>query len=136
MVKLIASMRCLYSCLSVLLCERPMVWLDLMPSSPLERADEGLEEIDEYALRAPHHFAHVAVHERGEDDRLAVAAQGFAFDALQAFQGPVHAVDDGQGHLVEFHALELGEQAVAQHLRRDAGAIGDEEHGAALRHGG
>jgi hypothetical protein len=25
---------------------------------------------------------------------------------------------------------------VSQHLRRDAGAIGDEEHGAALRHGG
>jgi hypothetical protein len=37
---------------------------------------------------------------------------------------------------VELDALELREQAVAQHLRRDSRAIGDEEHGAALRHGG
>ena len=33
---------------------------------------------------------------------------------------------------MELDALELGEQAVAEHLRGDAGAVGDEEHGAAL----
>jgi hypothetical protein len=37
---------------------------------------------------------------------------------------------------VEVHPFELGQQAVSQDLRGDASAVGDEEHGAALRHGG
>ena len=113
-----------------------MVWLDLTPSPFLERADEGLEEIDEQRVGAAHDLAHVAVHQGREHDRLAVAAQRFPLDPLQAFLRLVHAVDEGQGHLVEIHALELGQQAVPEHLRGDAGAIGNEEHGAALRHGG
>jgi len=99
-----------------------------------ERIDEGFEEIDEQCVRAPHHGAHVLVDQRREDDRLPAAVGRFGLDAREAFFRFLGAVDEGQGDLVELDALELGQQAVAEHLRRDARAIGDEEHRAALRH--
>ena len=106
-----------------------------MPKPRFERVDEGLEEVHEQRVGAPDHGAHVLVHERGEHDRLPAAVRGFGLDAREAVLGFLGAVDEGQGDLVELDALELGQQAVAEHLRRDAGAIGDKEHRAALRHG-
>jgi hypothetical protein len=94
----------------------------------LERVDEALEEIDHERVRAPHDRAHVVVHQRGEHDRAAVARLGG--DARNALFGLFRAVDKRQRHLVEFDPLELGHQAVAKHLRGDAGAVGDEKHGA------
>ena len=40
---------------------------------------------------------------------------------------------EGQGRLLELDILELGEEAVAEHFGRDAGAIGDEEGVAKVR---
>ena len=109
-----------------------MTRLDAQPR--FEGADEGFEEIDEQGIGPAHDLADFLVHQGGEDDRLAVTALGG--DAREALLDLFHAVDEGQGDLVELDAFELRQQAVAQHLRRDARAIGDEEHGAALRHGG
>ena len=97
--------------------------------------DEGLEEIHEQRMRAPDHSAHVLIHQRGEHDRLPIAVRSLGFDAREAVLGFLGAVDEGQRDLVELDPFKLGQQAVAEHLRRNARAIGNEEHRAALRHG-
>jgi hypothetical protein len=98
-----------------------------------QRIDEAFEEIDEKGIGAAHHRAHVVVDERGKDDRLAVVR--LRGDAGETFLGLLRGVDERQRDLVELHAFELGEQAVTEHLRGDAGAVRDEEHGSALAHG-
>ena len=85
-------------------------------------------------VRAVVRRANAVVDERREHDRLAVLLLGG--DAREAFLGFLAAVDERKRHLIELDPFELRKQAVPEHLRRDAGAIGDEEHGAALRHGG
>jgi len=102
----------------------------------LERIDEGLEEIHEQRIGLAHDGAQVAVHEGGEHDGLAVAPRALRLDARPAVLGLVQRIDERQGDLLELQALELRKQAVAEHLGGDAGAVGDEEHSAALRHAG
>ena len=84
-----------------------------------ERIDEGLEEIEEERVGLPHDRAHLLVDERREDDRLG-AARVLRLDAREAFLGLFRAVDEGQGDLIELDAFELGQQAMAEHLRRYA----------------
>src|SRR5688572_1739632 len=98
-----------------------------------QRIDEAFEEIDEQRIRATHYRAYIVVDEGREHDRLAIAVACLG-DAREAFLGLLRRIDEGQGDLVELDAFELREQAVSQHLRRDARAIRYEEHGAALRH--
>ena len=132
MAKLIASMRCWYSFLSMALCERPIVWLDLTPR-PASNGSMKLSKSMKKRVGAAHDRAHVVVDESREHDRLAAVA-AFALDAREALLGFFRRIDEGQGDLVELHAFELRQQAVAEHLRRDAGAVGDEEHGSAFAH--
>ena len=106
----------------------------LHPQTRLERIDERLEEVEEERLGAAHDLPHILVDQGGKDDRLAVAAGRLRLDARQAFLGSLRAVDERQGDLVEVDAFELREQAVPEDLRGDAGAVGNEEHGAPLAH--
>jgi hypothetical protein len=45
-----------------------------------------------------------------------------------AASASMRARHERQRDLTELDAFELGEQAVAEHLRGDAGAVGQEEH--------
>ena len=54
--------------------------------------------------------------------------------ARAALAGLFHAIDERHRHLVEFDAFELGQQAVAEHLSRDPGAVRNEVHGASMGH--
>src|SRR5437588_9358334 len=99
-----------------------------------QRVDERLEEIEEQRIRFAHHRAHVLIDQRREHDRLAIAVHARRLDARKTVLGLFGTVDERQGDLIELHAFELRQQAMAQHLRRDACAVGDEKHGAALRH--
>src|SRR6185503_19097313 len=83
---------------------------------------------------APEHRAHLLVHQRGEYDGLAVAARRLGLDACQALVRLLRAVDERQGDLAELDTLELREQAVAEHLRRDAGAVGQEKDRSLVSH--
>ena len=98
--------------------------------------DNVLEAIREvfaslYNDRAISYRAHVVVDQGREHDRLAVLL--LRGDARQAFLGLLGRVHERHGDLVELHAFELRQQAVAQHLRRNAGTVGDEENGSAQR---
>ena len=112
------------------LCERPMVWLDLTPS-PASSGSMKLSKKSMNSALARRSTARTSLLTSVEN------TIGWPFcllggDARQAFLGLLGRVDEGQGDLVELDALELREQAVAEHLRRDAGAVGDEEDGSAL----
>src|SRR5690242_9673925 len=98
-----------------------------------QRVDERLEEIEEQRARPAHDRAQVLVDEGGKDYRLRITV-GLGLDARETLLGFLGAVDEGQGNLIELDALELREQAVAEHLRGDARAIGDEKHCTALHY--
>ncbi len=53
-------------------------------------------------------------------------------DLLDRILRLLDRVHERQGDLVESHLVELGEQAVAEHFGRDAGAVGHEKGGALL----
>ncbi len=97
----------------------------------LERIQKTLEEIQHERLGLAHGFAYFGVDQRGEDNGAAVSRCGGLVDPGDAGPGLVDRVDEGDGHLVEFDAVELRKQAVAQHLDGDPRAVGDEEHGSA-----
>ena len=48
-------------------------------------------------------------------------------DILEQIRSALRRIDEGQGGLAERHLVELREQAMAQHLRGDAGAVGNEK---------
>ena len=58
-----------------------------------------------FALRT--HLPQILVDQGREDDRLAAAVRRLALDAREAFLGLLHAVDEGQGDLLELDAFEL-----------------------------
>ncbi len=120
------------------------MWVDLAPNSAsrgsrklfgsefrFQGVEKTLEEIQHERLRLAHGFAYLGVDQRGEYDRSAIARNGCLVDPGHAGFGLRDRVDEGDGHLVEFDAVELRKQAVAEHLDRDSGAVGDEEDGSA-----
>jgi len=99
----------------------------LVAELALERAEKGLEEVHEEGVGAPHDVADFGVHQSRENQGPPVPRGGGVVDARHAFLGLGDRVDEGQGHLLEIDALELGEQAVPEHLDRDAGPVGDKK---------
>ena len=97
----------------------------------LERIQKTLEKIQHEGLGLAHGLAYLGVDERGEYHRPAPVRNRGLVDPAHAGLGLRDGVDEGDGPLVEFDAVELREQAVAEHLHRDPGPIGDEEHGSA-----
>ncbi len=101
----------------------------------LERRDEDLEEIERERVRvAANGRTHRLVDDRAEHDRRLDLAHGRLVDLTHGGIDLVGRVDERDRLPLEVEILELRQQAVAEHLRRDAGAIGNEEHGAAVRH--
>ena len=129
--KLIASMRSWYSRV-VRDAVRPADGVRrALPSSRLERVEEALEEVEQQRVGGdaapPGCRRSTSVQNTiGRVPERAFAA-AIRVDALLGF---LDRVDEGLGDLLELDALELGEQAVAEHLGGDAGAVGDEEDGA------
>jgi len=101
------------------------------PELPLERIQKALEEIQHESLCLAHGLAYLGVDQGGEYHRSAVSRSRGLVDPAHAGLGLLDGVDEGDGSLVEFDAVELREEAVAQHLDRDPGPVGDEEHGSA-----
>src|SRR5262249_60618762 len=101
----------------------------------LERVEEALEEIEHERVGAAHRLADRRVYQRRERDRPQPRGPGGAVDALNARPGLLDRVHEGDGLVGRFDTVELGKQAVTEHLDRDTGAVRDEEHGwAAIEH--
>ena len=77
--------------------------------------------------------AHRLVDDRAEHDRRPLFARRGLVDLPYRRFDRSGVSTNGIVMSVELELLELGQQAVAEHLGRDAGAIGDEEDGAAVR---
>lgn len=92
--------------------------------SRFERVDEGFKEIEHQGSGVPDDIPRFAIYECGKHDRGAVARGKRLPDARHAlFLGLCQRVNEWQRDFSDLQALELGEQAVAQHLDRDSGAI-------------
>ena len=102
----------------------------------LQRRDEDLEAVEEERVRPPHHLGDIAVHQGADHDGAGAVPFREGVDVLDDIPRLVHGIHERERDLVECDALELREQAVPQHLGGDAGAVGDEEGGALLWHGG
>jgi len=85
--------------------------------------------------RSTINLAPADVKKEGPSFDLPIAVGMLGLDARKTVLGLFGTVDEGQRDLVELDALELRQQTMAQHLRRDTRAVGNEKHGAALRHG-
>src|SRR5207253_2524221 len=97
----------------------------------LERIQKALEKIQHEGLGLAHGLAYLGVDQRRKYYRSAVSRNRGLVDPAHAGPGLLDGIDEGDGPLVEFDAVELREQAVAEHLHRDPGPVGDEEHGSA-----
>jgi len=95
-------------------------WLKSVP-------DEDLEAIQHQCFGLRQHGADLDVHQRADDDGPRAVACARLIDLLDRLLGFLRRIDEGQGGLAERHLVELREQAMAQHLRGDAGAVGNEK---------
>src|SRR5437762_2149150 len=101
----------------------------------LERLDEDLEQIERQRVRiAPDGFAHRLADDRADDDGTAPLRVGGGVDLAHRFVDLFRRIDEGNRHALKLEILELREKAVAEHLRGDAGAIGNKKHGALPGH--
>ena len=110
--------------------------LNLGQQQILERRDEDLEAVEEQRVSLADHLRDLRAGERADDDRALAVGGPLPVDSVHDLARLLHGVDERQRHLVEAHAVKLGEQAVAEHLGGDAGAVGYEECGAWLCHRG
>jgi hypothetical protein len=97
----------------------------------LERSHETAEAIEEQRVAAHDYRAQIVVDERAEHDRPNALLLGGAANAAHGLVSLRCVRDERQRHLTHFKARKLREHTVAHRLRRDAGLIGDEKHGAA-----
>ena len=101
----------------------------------LERRDEDLEEVERERLRLlAHPRAHRLVDDRAEHDRRAILGRRVVVDLADHGVDLLARIDERNRVPLELELLELRQQAVAEHLGGDAGAVGDEEDGAAIGH--
>ena len=100
-----------------------------------QRLDEGAEHVQHQAVAqaAGDDVAHLVVDQRDEDDRPLAFAQRRFVDLPHHRPGLVDRVDEGPAHMARL-GRELREDRVAEGFGGDAGAVGDEEHGA-MGHG-
>jgi hypothetical protein len=99
---------------------------------PLERTDEGIEEIQQQPVAAAHDLAHLVVHEGTEDERPYALHFRDQVDPAHGVVRLVRCRDKWHSHMPEFHAVELREQAAPQGLRCDTCLVRHEKHGALL----
>jgi hypothetical protein len=100
----------------------------------LQRLDEGVEHVQHQSARLLQDLEDLGVHQRHEDDRPAALGVGRVVDLAHHLVGLVRRVDERPAHVARL-AGELRQDRVAEGLGGDAGAVGDEEHGA-VGHGG
>jgi hypothetical protein len=62
------------------------------------------------------------------------SAGGRRVDLAHGVGDLLHRIDERNRHAVKDDVFELRQQAVAEHFGRDAGAVRNEEDGAALAH--
>ncbi len=97
---------------------------------PFQGRDENLKGIKEQGFRGCDDAGDFGVHQCADDngaDAVRVAGIVDPFDESACFFG---GIDKWNSDFLESHAVELGQQAVAEHFRSNAGAIGDEKSGA------
>ena len=98
----------------------------------LERSDEPIEQIEEERVGFVQCINGGLVHQRAEHDRAdAILDRGVAY-LRRTVDRLVDVVDERCADLAEFCLGKLRKQAVSQCFCGDAGAVGDEEDGAAL----
>jgi hypothetical protein len=101
----------------------------------LERLDEGVEHVQNQPLRFTFQDPQdLRVDQRHEDDRPLAFLQCRVVDLADHLVRLVGRVDERPAHMPRLGG-ELREDRVAEGLGGDAGAVGDEEHGA-MGHGG
>lgn len=64
-----------------------------------------------------------------EYDGAHAVTLALAIDAGNGFPRLGNAVEERNADLLELHVLELGQEAVPERFRSQAGAVGDEENG-------
>ena len=100
----------------------------------LQRRDEYLEQIEHHGIGAAELSAHRFVDDRAEDERAPALPSGGLGDALQHLVDSLRRVHEGDGLALEVQTFKLRQQAVAEHLGGDAGAVGYEVHGVLIGH--
>ena len=90
-------------------------------------SQECLEEIEDEGLGSVHEVAHLVVDQGREYDRTSAGTGGLVDPSDAGFRLG-RSVDEGDGNVMEFDALELGQQAVSEHFHGDAGAVRHEEN--------
>ena len=96
----------------------------------LERGEEGLEVRKREGVGLMDDLGEIVVDQRREQDRPHTVDLALGVDAGHRVVRLVGAVEEGNADLLEFDLLELGQQAVAERLGGQAGAVGNEEYGA------
>ena len=106
------------------------------PQLALERRDEDLEQVERECMGAvADALAGALVDDRAEHERPLALPRGGRVDLADRVVDLFGGVHERQGVPDEVELVELHEQAVAQHLGGDAGAVRDKKYGAAIGHG-
>ncbi|MNS60533.1 hypothetical protein D3C72_935380 [compost metagenome] len=100
----------------------------LQPQFLLERLDEGLEHVQDHRLGAAQCLVRFLVDQGGEDDGRHAFVVECLIDLADGDMCLFRGIDERHPHLAEAH-FELGQDRVAEGLRRDAGAIRDDKDG-------
>ena len=101
----------------------------LDPQFGFERRQEGVEVGQTVGIGLVDDVRQILIDQRREYDRAHAVTLALAIDAGNRFVRLGNAVEEGNADLREFHSLELAQEAVPERFGRQAGAVGDEEHG-------
>ncbi len=93
------------------------------------RLDENLETIDVKSVGSLDRAADGQVHQRAEDQRTGAVLLRGLINLPNRVDGLLRRIDERKRNFAERDLIELGEQAVPEHLGGDPGAVGDEECG-------
>ncbi len=96
------------------------------PDSELafERGNENLEAIEKQCLGLADDLRDFGTGQGTDHERTHAVRLALDVDLLHHLLRLFHRIHERQRDFVEAHGIELGEQAMAQHLGRDAGAVG------------
>ena len=106
------------------------------PQFGFHRHDEPLEHIQHHGIGFGDFFAKIVGHERRKNQRAHSGFNVRCLDLVKHIPCFIHVVDKWQCDAPEFDHIELRKQGIAEHFYRDAGAVGDEESGSSIGHGG
>ncbi len=108
--------------------------LALLAQFAFQRLDEGREHVQHQRTALGDQGAQGRVHAGTHHDRAGAQPFAGATDAVRGIPGLLFVIHEGQPVGLEPHSRELGQQAVADGLGRDTGAIGYVEDRTQLRH--